>query len=734
MTLTANTRLGPYEILDSLGRGGMGEVYRARDTRLERDVAVKVLADTIAGDPNALSRFQREAKAIAALSHPNIVAVFDVGTDQGRPYVIMELLEGETLGRRLKRAALDWRAALTVATAVADGLAAAHAKGMIHRDIKPENIYLTAGGGVKILDFGLARLERAVPGGAALSATVTFETQQGVLLGTVNYMAPEQVRGLHADARSDVFAFGCVLFEMLTGQRPFAGDTTADVMAAILHGSPLVLSESGRSRPAPLDRVIARCLEKDPARRFQSAGEVAAALRAAGLDAALQDSVHQHAGETAVAPARTVQGPSVAVLPFVNMSSDPENEYFSDGLAEELINVLSKVEGLRVASRTSSFAFKGKNEDVRKIGEHLNVRTVLQGSVRKSGNRLRITAQLGNAADGYQLWSETYNRQLEDVFAIQDEIAQSISKALRVIFTEKDQKAMEKQCAAVDVRAYDFFLRGTQLFHQFRRRSLESAVEMFSKSIEADPKYARAYAGLAGCYSLLYSNWGVRGDTLALADAAGRKALELDPESAASHTARGVTLSIAKQYAEARQEFEKAIKAEPTLFEPRYFYGRACLAEGRLEDAARLLEEASQLRPEDFQAPLVGGSVLAGLGKTAESIAAYRRGVRAAEEHLKLYPDAPRALYLGAVAMVHLGERERALEWVRRALAVDPDEALTLYNVACVYSTLGRTDEAIDTLTRAVSQGYRHKEWIRNDADFNPLHGNPRYEVLLASL
>jgi serine/threonine protein kinase/Flp pilus assembly protein TadD len=735
MSLAASTRLGPYEILGSLGTGGMGEVYRARDTRLERDVAVKVLPERLATDPHALTRFQREARAVAALSHPNIVALYDTGLEQGMPYVIMELLEGETLGRHLKRSALDWRGALAIASAVADGMAAAHAKGIIHRDIKPENLYLTANGGVKILDFGLARLEKTTPTPTGLSATVTFETQQGVVLGTVSYMAPEQVRGQHADARSDVFALGCVLFEMVTGQRPFPGETTADVMAAILHSAPPLLSESGRSRPAALDRVITRCLEKDPARRFPSGAELAAALKAIPPDSALQDSVRQHQGETLVEPVpRRPPGASVAVLPFVNMSSDPENEYFSDGLAEELLNALSKVEGLRVASRTSAFAFKGKSEDIRRIGEQLNVRTVLQGSVRKSGNRLRITAQLGNVADGFQLWSETYNRQLEDVFAIQDEIAQSISKALRVLLTEKDQQALERRRATADVRAYDCYLRGMQFFHQFRRQTLEAAVEMFTRAITIDPGYARAYAGLADCYSVLYMHWNARGDTLQKADAASQKALELDPESAEAHTARGVTLAMSKRYDEARREFETAIRLDPSLFEARYFYGRACMAEGRLEEAARLYEEASRLRPEDYQALLLEAGVLAGLGRKPESEATYRHGLQAAEHYLKLYPDGARALYLGATAWCQLGERERALEWARRALAVDPDEAMTLYNVACVYSLLGQTEQAIDTLTRAVARGFAHKEWIQNDADFRPLHGHPRFQALLASL
>ncbi|MBI1831255.1 MAG: protein kinase, partial [Planctomycetes bacterium] len=422
--------------------------YEAEDLRLGRHVAIKVLPAQFAQDANALARFYREVRAVAAFSHPNIMAIYDIGTDQGVTFAVMELLEGQTLGARFKQGAIEWRIGVEIAAAIADGLAAAHAKGIVHRDIKPENIFLTADGVVKILDFGLARLEakNATP----QPGMPLLETQPGMLIGTVAYMSPEQVRGQAADARSDIFALGCVLYEIVVGGRPFQGQTAADTMAAILNESAPALSQSGRERPAELDRVIARCLEKAPARRFQSAREIAVALRGLGQSALTGATGDREQTETAAygdtprpltaAP----RAPSLAVLPFRNMSSDAENEFFSDGLAEELINALAKVEGLRVTSRTSAFAFKGKNEDVRKIGEQLNVRTVLEGSVRKAGNRLRISVQLVNVADGYQLWSETYNRKLADVFAIQDEIAQSIAKALQVILTEKEKRAIDK--------------------------------------------------------------------------------------------------------------------------------------------------------------------------------------------------------------------------------------------------------------------------------------------------
>jgi tetratricopeptide (TPR) repeat protein len=398
-----------------------------------------------------------------------------------------------------------------------------------------------------------------------------------------------------------------------------------------------------------------------------------------------------------------------------------------------LINVLSKVKGLHVASRTSAFAFKGKNEDVRKIGQQLNVKTVLEGSVRKSGNRLRITAQLVNAGDGYQLWSETYNRQLEDVFAIQDEISQNIANALQVILSEKVKRAVEKARAS-DVEAYDYYLRGMQCFHQFRRKSLEQAQQMFLRAIEIDSGYARAYAGLADCYSLLYKYWNAPRENLERADEASKKALALDPELAEAHAARGVALSFNGAFDKAKKEFETAIKLNPKLFEAYYFYARACVSKGQLAEAARLFDHASQVSPEDYQAPLLGAGVLAGLGRRDEAQRAYRRGVQVAEKHLELHDDDARALVLGATGWCQLGDNKRALDWVRRALAVDANEAMTLYNAACAYALMDCSEEAIDCLEKAVANGYTHKEWIENDADFKSLHGQPRFQALLQSL
>jgi serine/threonine protein kinase/Flp pilus assembly protein TadD len=732
MALASQTRLGPYEVQASLGAGGMGEVYRARDTRLERDVAVKVLPEQLAQDKQALHRFEREAKAVAALSHPNIVTIYDVGSDRGLTYAVMELLTGRTLRDRMRQGAFDWPEAVQIATAIADGLAAAHAKGVIHRDVKPQNIFLTDDGGVKVLDFGLARLESrespSSPDGPSL------DTRPGVVLGTVAFMSPEQVRGQTADARCDIFSLGSVLYEMVLGRHPFFGPTPADTMAAILNEHPAALSQSGRQRPAELDRLILRCLEKDATRRYASARDVAQALRAIGRgvssDSQLETSAYGDTPQPAAAADRT---PSVAVLPFRNLSSDPENEYFSDGLAEELINALAKVEGLHVTSRTSAFAFKGRNEDVRRIGEQLNVRTVLEGSVRKSGNRLRISAQLVNVADGYQLWAETYNRELDDIFAIQDEIALSIAKALRVILSEKEQRALEKVPTA-NVKAFEYYLRGRQFVHQFRRKGFEFAQQMFARAIAIDPKYALAHAGIADCHSLLYTYWDPTPEHLKQADEASRKALELDPNLAEAHVARGLAVSLTKQFAEAEREYETAIRLDPSLYAAHYFYGRACQSQGKLAEAARLFEQACQLCPDEYQSATHLGSVYAGLDCAADARSADERGLKTVERHLELHPDDARALYLGATALCRVGDRARAVEWASRALAMDPEEPVTLYNVACVYSLQGQIEKAIDCLEGALKHGFAHKEWIEHDSDLNPLHEHPRYQALLQTL
>jgi TolB-like protein/Flp pilus assembly protein TadD len=414
------------------------------------------------------------------------------------------------------------------------------------------------------------------------------------------------------------------------------------------------------------------------------------------------------------------------------MSNDPDNEHFTDGMAEEVINALSRIQGLRVASRTSSFSFKGRNEDIAEIGRKLKVSTVLEGSVRKMGNKLRITAQLVNVADGYHLWSERYDREMEDVFEIQDDISQAIVKALRVILTEDEKKQIEKP-RAVNLEAYDFYLRGRQAFG-IRRKSLEIARRMFEKAIAIDPTYARAHAGLADTFSLMYTYFDTRQSNLREADLASKKALELEPDLAEAHVARGLAVSLGNRFDEAETEFETAMRLDPKLFDAVYWYARARLSQGRYEEAVKLLERAAALRPEEYQVPGFLAQALTSLGRHEEAAVALKKDLRLVQEHLELYPDDPRALVIGATAAASINNAELALEFVDKAIRADPEDPMLLYNVACTYAMLGRDSDCLDTLERAVGMGWADKGWLEHDSDLDSVRGDARYVELIRGM
>jgi TolB-like protein/Flp pilus assembly protein TadD len=425
--------------------------------------------------------------------------------------------------------------------------------------------------------------------------------------------------------------------------------------------------------------------------------------------------------------------PSVAVLAFSDMSVEKDQEYFCDGIAEEIINNLTHLRGLRVASRTSAFAFKNKPEDVRNIGRKLGVDAVLEGSVRKSHNCLRITIQLVKVEDGCHLMSERYDREPKDVFAIQDEISRSIAAILKVTLSPQESDSL-RRVPTTDIDAYDYYLRGRQFFYQYRRRGIEFALKMFSRAIELDPEYVRAYAGISDCCSFLYLYAGSHEIHRTQADEASRKAIELDPASAEAQASRGVALSIKGDHAQAESAFERAIWLDPLLFEAYYFYARDSFAQGKPEKAIELYQKASEVSPHDYQAKLLVAQIFDDLGRHDEARACRRLGIEAAEARLKLNPDDVRALYMGANGLVALGEYERGLEWAGMALEMDPNEPMVLYNVACIQSLAGRPGDAIDTLEKAVHSGLTQKGWLENDSNLQPLRSNPRYQALIDSL
>ena len=714
------TTLGDrYGIDREIGRGGMATVYLAQDTKHQRPVAIKVLHPYLAMNLGP-ERFLREIQIAAQLQHPHIVPLYDSGQAGDLLYYVMPYIEGESLRQRLDREKrLPVEDALQVARAVAGALDYAHRHQVVHRDIKPENVMLHEGEAM-VTDFGIAK--------AVTAAASDNLTQTGSTVGTPAYMSPEQASGVvDLDGRSDVYSLGCMVFEMLTGRTPFVGPTAQAIIAQSFTTPPPKLRAAREAVPDWLESAVDKSLGKEPAARFDTAALFAQALKPSGV------STPPGATRVSSSVPPPSASKSIAVLPFVNMSADPENEYFTDGIAEEIINALSKVQALRVASRTSSFAFKGKNQDIRQVGEQLNVGTVLEGSVRKAGTKLRVTAQLVNVTDGYHLWSERYDRELQDVFAIQDEIAGNIVKALRVVLSDQEKRAIEK-APTDNVQAYDYYLRGRQFFHQFRRTGILFARRMFERAIEIDPAYALAYAGVGDCCSFLYMYWDGSKANLEGADSASRKALELDPELAEARASRGFAFSLSKRYEEARREFETALRLNPKLYEAHYLYARACFQEGRLEEAVRHYEDAAQVRPEDYQAQLLMQAPLKGLGRNADAEAALRRGLDVAQKHLELNPDDPRALYLGANALIQLGEHQRGLEWVKRAYAMDPEDSGVLYNVACCYAVLGQTDDALVCLEKAIQNGFGHKEWLENDSDLEVLRAEPRFQNLLARL
>jgi serine/threonine protein kinase/Tfp pilus assembly protein PilF len=706
-----------YNIDRELGRGGMASVYLAQDQRHDRLVAVKVLNSELAASMGS-DRFLQEIKLAARLNHPHILPLFDSGSVDGFLYYVMPYVEGESLRERLDRdRKLSVEEAVRHGQAIASALDYANRQGVVHRDVKPENVMLYEGEAM-VMDFGIAK---ALSG--AGSATMT---QTGMMVGTPAYVSPEQASGAETlDGRSDQYSLACIVYEMLSGVRPFEGPNAQAAMIRRLTEGARPLHELRAGLPESLQRAVAKAMAVDPAGRFGTTGQFGIALSSGSMSTP---------SDTMVVPVRPVSAAkSVAVLPFANMSNDPDNEYFTDGMAEEIINALSKIQALRVASRTSSFAFKGKNEDVRRIGEHLKVSTVLEGSVRKMGNKLRIAAQLINVADGYQLWSERYDREMEDVFAIQDDISQAIVKALRVILSEGEKQQIEKP-RAINVEAYEHYLRGRQSFHQMRRRSMEHARQMFDKAIALDPGYALAYAALSLCYSELYGRFDAREYNLRQAESASSKALALQPDLAEAHLARGMAVSLSKRFDEARAEFERAIQLDPKSFDALIWFGRNELSHGLYEHAIELFDRAAKVQPDDYLPGKFIAQALRSLGREEECLEVCRRHIVLVERYLDLHPEDSRALMTAAALYATIGDPGHATEFASRAMAVDPDDPRMLYNAACMLACSNKIPEALDALERAVANGWGDKSWLEHDSDLDPLRKEPRYIELVGMM
>ena len=756
MALCAGNRLGPYEIVAPLGAGGMGEVYRALDSRLGREVAIKVLPEHLSKDPQALARFEREARAVAALSHPNILAIFDVGAENGISYAVTELLEGETLRARFQQGTMPWRKAAEAGAALAEALAVAHAKGITHRDLKPENIFLTSDGRVKVLDFGLARFTPAVVEHHTAAAGTPAETQPGTIWGTIGYMSPEQVRGEVAGAPSDIFSLGCVLYEMVCGRRAFRGQTAAETMSAILRDAPPELTSSGAQIPAELDRLVAHCLEKNPEQRFQSARDLAFHLRS--IPGATGPAPAAMVSGAPLGPGRAVD--SIAVLPFANASRDPDTEYLSDGITESIINSLSQIGQLRVTPRSTAFRYKGQDRDPQAVGRELNVRMVLTGRLIQRGETLVVATELVDVIEGSQLWGERYNRKLADIFAVEEEIARKISESLRTKLTGDEKKRLAKRFTE-NSEAYQLYLKGRHYWVMRTPESMKKGIGYFQQAIEKDPGYALAYAGLADCHSILSIYGGDRPrEGWAKAKAAAAAAVALDPELAEGRTSMAfVRAFVDWDWAASEEEFRHAIELNSSYWLAPYWYAAVLGTCGRYEEAEQQIRRAQELEPllptilhisamicilarrfaEAVDRCKAGLEINPAhpllrlwLGLAYEQQSKYEEAFRELEKGRELLGGEPLAVGALGHAFAVTGRETEARRMLSELLELTERRQVDPYSVALIYAGLGERDQAFEWLGKgSESRAGFFSLFIKGDARMDGLRGDPRFQKLL---
>ena len=743
-------RFGPYAVVAPIGSGGMAEVYRARDEQLGREIAIKVLPQHFASDPDRRARVEREARMLAALNHPHIGAIYGLEDVDGCPALVLELVEGETLAEQVAKGPLPLARALEIARQIGDALDAAHKKGIIHRDLKPANVKVTPDGVVKVLDFGLAK---AVAGDGSTSdltqsPTMTVRgTHHGMILGTAAYMSPEQARGKPVDTRTDIWAFGCVLYEMLTGHGAFARDTFTDTLAAIIERDP-EWKALPRATPPGIIRLLRRCLEKDPTHRPHDVASVRM-----GIDETSSST-----------PLPVERQASIAVLAFTDMSAAKDQDWFCDGIAEEIINALTPLKGLKVAARTSAFSFKGRGDDLRTIGQKLNVTTVLDGSVRRAGDRVRITVQLSDVADGFQLWSERYDRELKDIFDVQDEIAKAIAERLRVTLAGgKDERLVEQ--GTTNIEAYQLYLRGRALLDR-RGASVPAGLELLRQAVEVDPDYSLAWASLADAFTVMaYSGAGPGSETKSESIAAARRSIELNPTSAAGHIAlAAATLLYENNRAMAKQEFERALELSPNYGMGRCWYSLFYLQWARGDFESGIAEARRALESDPLSAYMMMnlGCCLFTAGRLDEAIDTCRRAVQQD-------PDSFVSRWALGISLGMARRFDDAVATLDAAAGMSRRHSLALTALAGVYGQWEKPAEARSLhreLTDRVSRGYvspahlaltaeaagEHEDaiafarrawderepsfmlWARHFPQYRTLHSDPRFAAILREM
>jgi eukaryotic-like serine/threonine-protein kinase len=754
MSLRAGTRIGPYEIVDLLGEGGMGQVYRARDPRLGREVAVKILTADSRNNAEAITRFEREARAVAALSHPNILAIHDFGSDDGIFYVVTELLRGRTLRDELQANPLSWRKAVEIGAEIADGLSAAHAKSVVHRDLKPENIFLTAEGRVKILDFGLAQTDPILSqqDEASIPTTKWFQTDPGAILGTLGYMAPEQLRGETVDATADIFSLGCVLYEMVTAKRPFQRRSGAATIAAVLHDD-IARDSLSKNVPPEFQRVIEGCVEKSPASRFQSARDLALTLRAIGSGTLAAEDVAPRRRRPA---SKAID--SIAVLPLKNATDDADTDYLSDGITEGIINKLSQIPKLKVMARSTVFRYRSRDADAQTAGRELRVRAVLTGRVQHVRDRLLINVELVDTIDGSLLWGESYNRQLSDLIELQEEMSREITEKLRIRLTGAEKKKLRKKTTE-NSEAYQLYLKGRYHWNKRTEESLRKGISFFRDAIESDPSFASAYAGLADSFITLATNVPLPpNEAMPKAKAAAMRAIEIDDGLAEAWASLGaVRWWYEWDWEGAEEAYRNAIALNPNYANAHDGYAMLLSARGRFDEAVQQITRASDLDPlsliiavhagwphyfaRDYESatrrfrkaleldenfiPAHGwlGMALGQQHRYSDALDTFRRALEVERTPILL------AMIGHTYAIA--GERERAQQVLDALHEEAKTRYVSPYDLAIIHAGLGNTGEAMRALRAAVEDRSAWMVFLDVDPRLDRLRELPEFRDLL---
>ncbi len=693
-----------YHIIEELGRGGMGVVYKAQDTRLNRTVALKFLPEHSSGVGRDRARFLQEARASATLNHPNVCVIHSIEEDGDQQFIVMEYIDGQDLKVLARSSRLSADQITDIALQMAEGLHAAHERGIVHRDIKSDNVMLTRDGQVKIMDFGLAKLKG-----------VSGLTMAGSTVGTTAYMSPEHFQGGEISQRSDLWAFGVVLYEMITGQLPFGGEHEAAIMYEVLNVQPKSISSYRTDIPDHVSALVSGLLQRDPARRIGSAREVIDRLRRA--------------------PAEAPAGPvdrSIAVLYFENMSSEKESDYFCAGITEDIITDLSRIKQLKVVSRGDVLPFRNKEVNARQVGEALRVNYVLDGSVRKAGNKIRITAQLIDVRNGFHVWADRFDRLVEDIFDLQNEVSQKIADALKVSLTESEKQSLAPK-PTDDMRAYDFYLRGRELLTVRGKKSNERAIQMFESAISLDANFAAAYAALAEACSNMYLWYDGDPQWLGKTIQMNQKALALDPESMEAQFGIAMVYLYQKRFTEAKRTLERIIQKKPGEYDAVRWLGIIADIIGDYDSAIRHYERAAAIKPYSEEPWMHLDMTHRRKGDQKASDEAARKIIEIGARKYEVNNEDVLVLSRMAIPYARFGEKEKAMAAIRRVMDIAPNDGLAMYNCACTYNGLAMKAESLQSLRRSLEIGGNVvREWVKTDPYFDSLREDPDFETLIA--